>query len=335
MTTARIRFLAVVVGIAALATIAGYSLWWRWMAGSMVDGVERWAELRNKSGWAVETGTVTTSGFPGAVRLTLPSPSLRDVSGNAWRGPPVVATVSPFSPGHAQLAAPGTHQVALAGLPAIEVTAGQVNADLAFDFASVERLSFDLDQLAAAGTTLTHVEGTLQRLATGSAPHTTPTWSGDLALDGLALANGPQLVLGRQVTSLRLKAQLLGSIGPGALAQALAAWRDDGGTVKIDTLAVEWPPLGLSGNGTLALDRDMQPMLASSCAIRGLFDAIDGLVRSGAVKTQDARVVKLVLGLMVKPGATGVPEVTVPVTVENRTLYVGPAALLKLPTLEW
>jgi hypothetical protein len=141
--------------------------------------------------------------------------------------------------------------------------------------------------------------------------------------------------LSRQVTSLRLEAQLLGNIGPGPLLQALAAWRDDGGTVKIDRLAVDWPPLGLSGNGTLALDRDMQPILASSCAIRGLFDALDGLVRASLIKDQDARVIKLVLGLLSRRAADGVQELTVPVTVENRTLYVGPAALLKVPALVW
>jgi hypothetical protein len=76
-------------------------------------------------------------------------------------------------------------------------------------------------------------------------------------------------------------------------------------------------------------------MLASSCNVRGLFKAIDVLVRSGTVRPQDAGMVKLAFGLLMKTDRDGGQSLSVPVTVQNRVLSVGPVKLFDMPALEW
>ncbi|HXP96720.1 MAG TPA: DUF2125 domain-containing protein, partial [Telmatospirillum sp.] len=169
----------------------------------------------------------------------------------------------------------------------------------------------------------------------GPVAHDVPSWGLRLSLDDLGLPDDPRLLFGPLISSVRLEAHLQGSVAGGPVEQALTAWRDDGGTVEIERLSVDWKPLALSGAGTLALDRDLQPMLASNCDIRGLFEAIDALSRSGVVRPQDAGMVKLIFGLMMKPDKNGAKTLSVPLTIQNRVLSVGPVKLFELPVLAW
>jgi hypothetical protein len=66
-----------------------------------------------------------------------------------------------------------------------------------------------------------------------------------------------------------------------------------------------------------------------------LFEAVDALTRSGTVRAQDAGMIKLVFGLLMKPGANGEKTLSVPVTVQNRTLSIGPVKLFEVPAVVW
>lgn len=331
----RARLLLLIIAASLIMAFVGYGAWWYHLSGTLRDGVDRWVAERNAAGWAVATGEVAVGGFPGKIRLSLSSPSVADPYGDAWHGPPVLVTVAPWSPGRVHVSAPGNHLVAVVGMRAFEVAAADATADLAFDRQGLSSAALALAELAAGPVRLRRLDASLHRLAVGPAVHTTPTLALSVVVGDLDLPDDPRLVFGHRLTAARLEARLMGSLPNGAPKVALAAWRDDGGTLEIDSLSLNWPPLGVSGTGTLALDQEMQPLLASSCTIRGLFEAIDTLAEAGNVRAKDANLAKLVLGLMTKPAPDGAKEWVVPVTLENRTLYVGPAALMKVPALAW
>ena len=333
--TRRLKLLVLALAAILVVALGGYSLSWYQLAGSLRNGLDRWVAGRNATGWKIATGDVTVDGFPFVLRLSLPTPSVTDPEGDAWQGPPMTAVTTPFGPNRVHLTAAGRHSFTWAGGMPIEAEAKDLSADLVLDADGSAETSLDVTQASVGTAHLDRLMATVQRLSNGPADHTTPTWGLKAGVESLVLPNDPRLVLGRTIGSARLEVRLLGRVPPGPLRDGLAKWRDDGGTVDIDSLSLYWPPLGLTGSGTLALDHDMQPLLASRCTIRGLFGAVDTLTRDGIVHAKDAGVAKLILGLLMKPAADGVQELAVPVTLQNRALYVGPAHLMKIPEVRW
>ncbi|MEE9194263.1 MAG: DUF2125 domain-containing protein, partial [Alphaproteobacteria bacterium] len=100
------------------------------------------------------------------------------------------------------------------------------------------------------------------------------------------------------------------------------------------TLKVHWGPLNFSATGTLALDQDLQPLLAMTATITGFNETIDALAAARAIKARDATVAKMLLSLLAKrPGGGGPAELKIPLTVQDGKLFVGPVALMKVPRL--
>jgi hypothetical protein len=318
-----------------LVLIGGYALWWHSLTVRLRGDLDHWVAERAAAGWKISTGAVAVGGFPLHVVMTLAAPGVEDPTGNAWQGPPLTVFLPLLSPRHPHLEAPGQHVFTVNGLDPIAMSAAQASADLVIDEHGLGEASVDLGTASAKALRVDRLSLQLQRLAAGKVEHDVSSWGLRLALDNLALPDDPRLLFGSLLPAARLEARLQGSLSGGSLRQVLTAWRDDGGTVEVDSLSVAWPPLALSGKGTLALDRDLQPILASSCNIRGLFEAIDALTRSGVVRPKDAGMVKLVFGLMMKPDKDGTQALSVPVTIQNRILSIGPAKLFELPVISF
>jgi hypothetical protein len=88
--------------------------------------------------------------------------------------------------------------------------------------------------------------------------------------------------------------------------------------------------------GTVALDGRMQPVGAFTARIQGFFEAVEALRARGLIRGRDASMAKLVLGAMARPAPGGGPPVlSLPVTLQDRVLYAGPVALVRLPELRW
>jgi Uncharacterized protein conserved in bacteria (DUF2125) len=127
---------------------------------------------------------------------------------------------------------------------------------------------------------------------------------------------------------------LMGALSAAPLEQALAAWRDDGGTVEVRRFYFSAGGINLLANGTLALDNQMRPMGAASAAIRGYDAAIDRLTAVGTVNPRDAQLAKLLLSAIAQPGNDGERVLNVPITGQNGWLYVGPVRLTRLYPLK-
>lgn len=329
-----IRLLFVGLGLLLILT-GGYGLWWHYLTTTLKGELDHWVAEQVAAGWKITTGTVVVGGFPLHAVLTVPSPAVEDPSGNLWRGPPLAVIFSPFDPRYPHLEGPGRHVFTIKGRDPLSISAEGASADLRFDGQGLGDASIDLAAAAAGSVRVGRLTVQWHRLAAGRVEHTVASWGLRVLVENLALPDDPRLLFGSLLPSIRLETHLQGSLGGGSPVQALTAWRDDGGTLEIDSLSINWPPLILSGKGTLALDRDLQPILASDCNVRGLFEAVDALTRGGVVRARDAGMVKLVFGLMMKPGKDGEKTLNVPVTVQNRVLSIGPVKLFELPAVAW
>jgi hypothetical protein len=127
----------------------------------------------------------------------------------------------------------------------------------------------------------------------------------------------------------------MGDIPAAPPAEALGRWSADGGTVELDHVSLEWAPMAMEAQGTLALDPAGQPLASLATRMRGFAPLMDRLAQAGAVPVETAAAAKTVLMLMSKPDAKGRPSVPVPVSLQDGGLYLGPARVARVPPVNW
>src|SRR5665213_1167262 len=126
-----------------------------------------------------------------------------------------------------------------------------------------------------------------------------------------------------------------GAMSQGPVPQMLAGWRNRGGVIQLNQGHLHWDALDIEATGTLALDDQLQPLAALTAKITGQDSILDAAVQAGNLRPSDAGLAKAVLGLISQPGADGQKQVTLPISAQNQRLFLGPAAIARLPTLNW
>ena len=115
----------------------------------------------------------------------------------------------------------------------------------------------------------------------------------------------------------------------------LARWRDAGGIIEIDTIQGTYGALKTHAVGTVALDKDLQPLIAMSAKFQGFFPAIDAFKKAGYIRSGDAAIAKLVLGVLSKRGPKGGRSISLPLTLQDGQLFAGPVPLMAVPAIDW
>lgn len=325
--------------VALLLAVLAYSGYWFYFAHRLGNQIAPWAEARRAEGYDLRWQAATVEGYPLAFRLRFAGATLAarrpysyTLSAAEFR---LAATPWDFSrwrftaPRGARLEMPGTAM-------AFEAA----TFDGAVSSESPGQTVVTLRAHALAG------EGLAQGLAieTAAAQIALPLRAPASHLDTmLSLAVNFDTVtlpvavpsFGPTIDILSLTAQLKGSLPPGPLAAALAAWRDGGGTLEIESARLVWGRMSASLRGTLALDEALQPMGAMSATMTSPELVIDAAVASGNLRDRFAGLAKAALGIMAKPGADGRQAVSLPVTVQSDQLFLGPAPVVRLPHIVW
>ena len=331
----------VVLSLTAIGLVAiiAYAAYWHYMAGVLRGQLAPWAEARAAEGYLIHWDEVLVGGFPGSFRF-----DFTNLSFGTLRPVPIALNASsasawamPWNLRHWEFSAPGGGRlVEPSGTAGFEAR----RLDGAVDVEGRTMSALDLTALDLSGT------GMAQGLKIGDAeahielPVAPPQSHTDTAL-GLSLQFGaaslPVTVpgFGNTLSGFSVSGQLKGALPPGPFAAALAHWRDDGGTVELQSLRLRWGSLLLDASGTLALDNQLQPEGAFSAIITGQDAAVDVAVMTGTLKPDQANAVKAVLGLLAKPDAEGQNAITLPLSIESQKLYLGPAKIADLPLIPW
>lgn len=331
-----------VSGVLAILIALGYTWWWLAFAYGARAGVERWAEDRRAHGWQVSYDDIALRGYPFVLVMRLRELHVVEPGRIDWQGPDVITTISPVAPTTIHVRAPGKHRLRLAGEP-ISFEAGTAQATFTLSIsgrptsgsvilqnvtatttagaASADALQVQIEEMGApSGRT---AEAIPNNLAFG------------LALSNLTLPSDLKLPLGHRLAAGALRGRLRGQWESITFNQALANWRDGGGVIELDELMLNWDPLTLSANGTLALDQHLQPLVAVTARMTGFFETVDALVSANLIRGRDASMAKMVLGLLSKHPNSGAPVLELPLTVQDGVFFAGPAALGKVPALPW
>ena len=328
----------ILAGVLLLA-LAVYSGWWMWLAAGVRTQIDGWVAAQQTMGRSVGYAKLAVSGYPGRLQIALTEVQAEDQPGG-WqiKVPALQAQLTPWAPdsldGH--VPEPVSLRLDKGVLPGrYAIRAGK--NDLHLDAQDGGRLTLSLAAVqitdAGQGDTLdiASLKATLLRAKA-------PIYGSlDLEVDDLNYPDRWKNAFGQHVAHFQTRIEMSGAALPsGPDAAAVRAWSNDGGAMDIKSLDLAHGVLGLNGEGTLALDRDLQPIGAFTARIAGIAPAIDQLITAGLVRPDDGALAKVVLGVMaVVPPGGGPKRVSLPLTLQDRKLSVGPIALIRLPQIVW
>ncbi|HEY6335217.1 MAG TPA: DUF2125 domain-containing protein [Alphaproteobacteria bacterium] len=350
----RIRFLLLSLAVIAAAAI-GYTGFWYHAADLVQEGLARWAAARRAEGYKVEIGSPTTSGFPFSIHLRIDQPSVEAPEKQwTWASEAIEANLPPWDFRHVEVHPIGRQEITYAkgdGRETVTTSAGDAVAHVDFtvngrlDRATLYAESVNVAAPGVRGPLTARIASATLRappaemppnLAAGGGPQLPVSADLSFSLQDVVLPETVAGPLGAKLAWLTAEARVLGPLKAGPPAAALATWRDAGGALEIKSLNLAWGPLQLSGNATVALDPNMQPIGAGTGQIRGYSETIDSLIAQGLMKQRDGALAKAGLGLLAKtPPEGGAKVLTVPLTVQQQTLFAGPVAVLRIPTIAW
>ncbi|SOD94835.1 DUF2125 domain-containing protein [Caenispirillum bisanense] len=352
------RILPAAAAVALIAVVAAiYAGLWVLAANAAKDAVRTWAEERRTEGYQVWWSEMKTTGFPSEVQLTLTEPQVRFPEadgGGGWAAPAVRITAKPWRPSHLTVTAPGEHVLNFVHDRRVYTTrsqAGEAALTLDVDGAGVEGgalavRSLRIDGLAPGGPVeLASLDAVFEPNPGGRASvyerqeeRDTGIWAAfDVTLKDLRLPRDLALPIGDGIDELTLRSIIPHALPDGVdLRGRLRQWSDEGGVVEVERLTLVADPLSLGAVGTVALDSWLQPQAAFTTQLRGFFEALEQLEKKGIIRARDASIAKVVLGAMAKQPPDGGPlALELPLSIQERMLYLGPVALLQLPPLRW
>lgn len=350
------RRLALVIFVIALV-VAAHAAAWFYYAEGLSTGIAGWVEARRAEGLTVRHGEISVGGYPFAFDADIDRPAIAAPGPNGWSWAAerlalnVPVSLSP--PDKIGFSAPGRHTIRAAGAaqtPLIVEAAAATGSLALTPQGRIREVSLDADGLKVmpdrgAPVTARRLEADIMLLPAGpraASELQEPTRARLVAkaqeIDLPEKAVEELRGLGRRIDAAEIDVTLHGTLSAGPLHDALEKWRKAGGTIEIARFNARWNQAQMSASGTLALDDALQPVAALDTTMTGVPTAIDALVDSGAVKPRVGAAAKIVLRILAGNGATGRPAdgpVKVPVTVQGRHLSVGPARLMRLPTIDW
>ncbi|MSO74168.1 MAG: DUF2125 domain-containing protein [Alphaproteobacteria bacterium] len=340
---------AVAGGIAIAA--AGYTAYWYLAADAIENRVADWSETQREYGWQLEAADTDVSGFPTRFSVTLRDPIVTAAAdGWSWHGENLLAEMRPWNFKKITLHVNGKSQVrikdgALWRDIDVQVEDGQAKLVLTDD-RRVKDIALDMTSVRVEGL-LAGGPASARRVRAQSLLSPAPEGGSAAAqldsevikaalnLEQVELPEDVSEGLGTQIEHLTLEASLVGPMPGEAKRDAVMAWRDAGGTIELNSLDLRWGPLGLSTNGTLALDKELRPMGALTADIVGYGDVIDALIMSDVIPLGDAFMAKVAFNVMAEKSTNGGPPILrrIPLTAQGGDLFVGPVAFAKLPPL--
>lgn len=333
----------------ALALFA-WTVVWMLAANRITGRFEEWRARQAQAGVTIDYDNFEVKGWPASWRVTIEKPSAKGSGAAqwAWSGERLVATADPTDLARVAFRLPGEQKARFGAgdlETRLELRAANPQGHVIFDEGGkVDRLDLEFETaelksewtaepLSARGIALT-----LSPHRPATVTHETDTLDFALRANAVRLpAPVPALAaLGRDVTALEIDARVKGRIAGTKLSDALAAWRDDGGTLEIQRFAVFWGPLYMTGDGTLALDGQNRPMGAASARIAGYGETLDALAASGAIPPTTGALMKVAMNFLARidPLAGNRQTVNVPISAQDGTLSVERFKLIRLPPLK-
>jgi hypothetical protein len=320
-----------------LGALLGYYVLWSHLSDQVAAEANAWMEAQRRLGRTVAHDGLRQWGFPYRLSLTYQNLRWHDPQSMAgWRleADEVNAHLQLWKLDHVIFDLVGPQRIGWKEGDVEQqatLSTERFRASLVIDAAgNWLRVAADLNQPRLSGALNDWSAGKLLLHArrAGNVPP-----SADLAVQAEHLTLPPNLSagpLGREIASLKLVGTPRGTAFGKTPEELLASWRDSGGVVDFETIALQWGALRLNGDGTLTLDKQFRPLGALSGQMRGADAGIDALAAAGKMKPEEAAAAKAALSLIAQRDDKGESYLPVPLTAQDGRLFLGPVSLFSL-----
>jgi hypothetical protein len=323
--------------------LAGYSAYWWLMADRLDSGLAAWMAAEKQAGLTIEADRPPIGGYPFSFHTTFRQPHVSGTLAGKpidWHGADVEAWLWPFNLRTLHLTTAGDHSVAF-GTGKLAIHAQALTVLLGFDArGQVSRVSVDSEAATITGpdqrtTAFQSAAASFEAPATPPQTDRDPLLQFSISATALQLPPNVQLLTANPVDTLSVAGTIKGPVPQAPLKQALAAWRDQGGALEVTSFSAAQAPLSVSGSATIALDPDLQPIIAANLAAKGLGPTVDLLVQQKRVAPNDVLKLKLFIAATEQDAPGGGKQVTSGLTIQNGYLSLGPFKVARVARIEW
>ena len=311
--------------IVILLLVISYGVYAVWVLTQLQDAAQQWMADAQTRGWTVKHDDATPNLFFDHATIRMAHVEADGPKGK-WTSESVGIARYFLDPGHMKLVITGGNTV--------QVGAGQwrfAAFPLRIDM-RVSPHSGQIKTLHATGNDIQIVNGDQSAtFAQALGLSLTPGGEADKpGTDFIATAAGLIFKPAQgdalpPITMAEAQGKLRGTLPAAMPVAALGAWNSDGGTIELERFVLEWPPLKLEGNGTVALDPQLQPVAALAARIQGLARLADTLQQAGGTNDGNWD------GLRNAAKA----QTPIPVTLQNGKVWIGDTAIADQPQLHW
>lgn len=327
--------LLILISCAAISWFIFFEYTVRWLEKQ----VEVVATNLTKKGFTLSYSKVEISGNPLFLRITFQNPALKDPKGYVdWKGSEMILSLQPWQPYFLTCSFPGQHTFLVH--QALHVPLKEINIEGAVGTLNMDSHGYLKELNVKIESVKSLIDSKVQ-----------PVFLNNLSLKATKLIDPLNLEFSFSTDlshletlldmkpldypcTISLEAHLAGYQPNHFLPRSLAEWRDGGGVMEVTLLKFSWPPIIGEAKGTLTLDKNMYPLGSFSSQISGYQDALAHMVKLGWVKKKKAAGASFVLDLLSVPDESGTRQLTVPITLQNGRVSVGPAPLLKLQPVQ-
>jgi hypothetical protein len=320
--------------------LGGYGGWWYLVASQLRNNISMWIEQQRTKGVEVNFQKMSQQGFPGPIHLSIKKLKILK-SGQqswSWSGDVLNLSLNPWVINQVILDVEGLHQWKLHKLGDVatyEGSAKNLFGLFALKDGSLDQININLNDLKIKNVS---VDDNLQvkeaNINIFEISEGVPSFK--FKIRGMELPETLHPPLGRNVRHVNVEGSFTGQLQLGKWPDVLAAWRDGGGALDFKSLDLDYPPLRVWGDGTVALDSKMQPIGAFAVKAGGVFETVDALYNQGLIPMGTLFATKIALGVLSEKSVDGDSSyLNMALTLQDRTLYAGTVELLKILPVRW
>lgn len=339
---------SIIRSLLLLAVLAvAYTGYWFWLARTFEQQLALWIDQQRAMGYRVTSAAPDRAGSPFDISITMKDVAVESppsVSYWQFRSERLTLSLAPWRPLTLHLdrdRADASYDLTIGSGPAqrsYRISSARRDTEITL------RLDGSCATLALRGEPITvdqggerravidGLQGTIALSPPASAAAVTAAV--DLRIDQALIDDMKDSPLGQSLRDLQLAGQINGALLPEPLPEALQSWSGRGGTVDVTAIAGRWGPLSLNGDGTLALDRQLQPIGAFTATLRGFNETVDAAVAAGLMTPAQGTGAKLWLNAKAQNDEGGA-KVKLPITIQDGFVSTGSVKLAQLPPIVW
>ncbi len=331
MTSRNPRRKLILIGLTILMLVLlGYGFDAFFMLSKLNDATDRWIADRVAQGWAISHKEIKPKLYFDHVSLRIPNPA---ISANAvqWTGEYLSVSQYFLDPNHFKIVVNGINSIQWPDAKvAISVYPLRINFHVSRSDGSITDINATANDVQwvkdDSSAIFAQALGLSLSAINPAQGHTKPFANFIGTVAGLEYKT-PSAAPASPISVVEVRGTIMGQ-PPMTLPQdSFNHWSADGGTLEVSQFVLQWPPVKVEGDGTVAFDTSLKPVAAFATHVQGLVQLADSLRQTSAVSESDAETLR--------SAAHSQNGSAIPITVQNGKIWMGSVAIADQPTLPW